>query len=65
MWDLRGPGLEPVSPALAGGFLTTVPPVKPWQGDFQSIHNEDSVLVTMYCLIPKYPEKSLEGRFGD
>ena len=29
MWDLPGPGLEPVSPALAGGFLTTVPPQKP------------------------------------
>ena len=29
MWDLPGPGLEPVSPALAGKFLTTVPPVKP------------------------------------
>ena len=28
MWDLPGPGLEPVSPALAGGFLTTVPPDK-------------------------------------
>ena len=21
MWDLHGPGLEPVSPALAGGFF--------------------------------------------
>ena len=29
MWDLPRPGLEPVSPALAGGFLTTVPPGKP------------------------------------
>ena len=29
MWDLPEPGLEPVSPALAGGFLTTVPPGKP------------------------------------
>ena len=28
MWDLPGPGLEPVSPALTGGFLTTVPPGK-------------------------------------
>ena len=28
MWDLPGPGLEPVSPALAGGFSTTVPPGK-------------------------------------
>ena len=25
MWDLPGPGLKPVSPALAGRFLTTVP----------------------------------------
>ena len=29
MWDLPGPGLEPVSPELAGGFLTTAPPGKP------------------------------------
>ena len=30
MWDLPRPGLKPVSPALAGGFLTTAPPGKPW-----------------------------------
>ena len=29
MWDLPGPGFEPVSPALAGRFITTVPPGKP------------------------------------
>ena len=29
MWDLPGPGIEPVSPALAGRFLTTAPPGKP------------------------------------
>ncbi|KAJ8788184.1 hypothetical protein J1605_005483 [Eschrichtius robustus] len=29
MWDLPRPGIEPVSPALAGRFLTTVPPGKP------------------------------------
>ena len=29
MWDLPGPGLEPVSPAMAGRFLTTAPPGKP------------------------------------
>ena len=29
MWDLPGPGLKPVSPELAGGFLTTAPPRKP------------------------------------
>ena len=28
MWDLPGPGLEPTSPELAGGFLTTAPPGK-------------------------------------
>ena len=28
MWDLPGSGLKPVSPALAGGFLTTAPPGK-------------------------------------
>ena len=28
MWDLPRPGIEPVSPALAGGFLTTATPGK-------------------------------------
>ena len=31
MWDLRTPGLKPVSPALAGRFLTTAPPGKSHQ----------------------------------
>ena len=29
MWDIPRPGLEPVSPALAGRFSTTAPPGKP------------------------------------
>ena len=29
MWDPPRPGLEPVSPALAGRFSTTAPPGKP------------------------------------
>ena len=29
MWDLPRPGLQPVSPALAGRFSTTAPPGKP------------------------------------
>ena len=29
MWDLPKPGLEPVSPALAGRFSTTASPGKP------------------------------------
>ena len=28
MWDLPGPGIKPVSPALASRFLTTAPPGK-------------------------------------
>ena len=32
MWDLPRPGLEPVSPALAGRFSTTAPPGKPSTG---------------------------------
>ena len=26
MWDLPGPGIKPMFPALVGGFLTTAPP---------------------------------------
>ena len=29
MWNLPGPGIKPMSPALAAGFSTTVPPGKP------------------------------------
>ena len=29
LWDLPRPGLEPVSPALAGRLSTTAPPGKP------------------------------------
>ena len=29
MWDLLGPGHEPMSPASAGGLSTTAPPGKP------------------------------------
>ena len=28
VWNLPGPGIEPMFPALAGGFLTTGPPGK-------------------------------------
>ena len=29
IWDLPRPGIEPMSPALEGGFFTTEPPGKP------------------------------------
>ena len=31
MWDLPRPGLEPVSPSLAGRFSTSAPPGKPYK----------------------------------
>ena len=37
MWDPPRPGLEPVSPALAGRFSTTAPPGKPHLLPFEHI----------------------------
>ena len=42
MWDLARPGLKPMSPALAGGFLTTVPQGKSYHLGFNGLP---------YCLI--------------
>ena len=43
MWDLPRPGLEPMSPALAGRFSTTAPPGKPF-----------SFIFVMFLLSSKY-----------
>ena len=37
MWDLPEPGIEPMSLALQGGFLTTGSPGKPWAGRFKCL----------------------------
>ena len=37
MWDPPRPGLEPVSPALAGRFSTTAPPGKPYMYSYKII----------------------------
>ena len=34
MWHLPGPGIEPMSPALAGGFFTSESIGKPYSGNF-------------------------------
>ena len=39
MWDPPRPGLEPVSPALAGRFSTTAPPGKPKVTIFDQIYS--------------------------
>ena len=49
-WDLPRPGLEPVSPALAGGFSTTAPPGKPPDTFLiQAYHGDIVGLVPDYC----------------
>ena len=42
MWDLPRPGLQPVSPALAGRFSTTAPPGKPNRALLNSKKNHRS-----------------------
>ena len=44
MWDLPRPGLEPVSPALAGRFSTTAPPGKPNVSIFVSLFLHSPVI---------------------
>ena len=39
MWDLPGPGLEPMSSELAGGFLTTAPPGKTSAATLTDVEN--------------------------
>ena len=56
MWDLPGKGMEPVSFALQGGFLTPGPPGKPWLHVILLIawpqspqHLPDLRLLLIYC----------------
>ena len=56
MWNLPRPGIEPVSPALAGGFLTIVLPGKPyprpvWEGCWGSMVSVRS------CVVPPSMEQ--------
>ena len=48
MWDLPRPGLEPVSPALAGRLPTTAPPGKPSVNVLMTMENTN---VVKPCLI--------------
>ena len=50
MWDLPRPGLEPVSPALAGRFSTTVPPGKPTVFYFNLLY-----FILLYLLLSFLP----------
>ena len=41
MWNLPQPGIKPVSPAIAGGFLTTGPP-----GKFKQVNLKLDIIFT-------------------
>ena len=58
MWDLPGPGIEPVSPELARGFLTTAPPGKSHKCVFRYRH---SVLLGVYLGMELYYKVSIVG----
>ena len=49
LWDLPRPGLEPVSPALAGRFSTTAPPGKPRRPSFLRLNISLYVVISL-CL---------------
>ena len=51
MWDLPRPGLEPVSPALAGRFSTTAPPGKPYIIIFNMIIVNDCMVIYSVIII--------------
>ena len=48
MWDSPRPGLEPVSPELAGRFSTTAPPGKPRTYTFKGPIDSDHFIFAMY-----------------
>ena len=51
MWDLPGPGMEPVFPALAGGFSTAGPPGKSQNVTF--LKSESSYLNVVVKLLSR------------
>ena len=55
MWDLPGPVLKPISPALAGGFLTTVPPGKPDVNHVKSLFIEFVTLLFLFYVLVFWP----------
>ena len=75
MWDLPRPGLEPVSPALAGRFSATAPPGKPSYGFYMSSNKYPSYMTNSIrllipwkwnhcsqCIYSKSPTHSLQAK---
>ena len=70
MWDLPRPGLEPVSPALAGGFSTTAPPGKPHFLYFlrrlpfsnsSPLHSCFGRFLVLFCFFRAFPKRKKNG----
>ena len=57
MWDLPRPGLEPLSPARAGGFLTTAPPGKPLHLSLMQFGNQIQLVDSRKPKDPERPHK--------
>ena len=55
MWDLPRPGIEPVSPALTGRFLSTLPPGKSLILLFNQSGNYGIIAVTITS-VPHHKE---------
>ena len=49
-WDLPGPGIEPISPALSDGFFTTESPGKPCYIVFTLVYAQKNVLKMMLLI---------------
>ena len=62
MWDLPRPGIEPTLPALAGGFLTTGAPGKPWLAIFSSHFPWREVLSPPFSTLLSVPGDPLTVR---
>ena len=63
MWDPPRPGLEPVSPALAGGLSTTASPGKPNTTDFIS-PSVTLIIHFFYLGCPLLPFLSIQTTFS-
>ena len=64
--DLPDPGIEPTSPALAGGVFITEPPGKPQNGDAEFLSVRPGRIEkdnTREVLIPRMPLKWLQLLF--
>ena len=67
MWDIIGPGIAPMSPALTGGFFTTVtarkPEVVPLSLDREEPYSALKVESLPWLLLPSSPGPTWDSTF--